>query len=225
MKDKITCLLAKRSTGDPNVLGKWEFPGGKVKENESEMHAIEREIDEEFEDKQNDNANQDVVVVENKVLTENPELTKKDSPQRVIALSKSNAELWVLAGGKLVGTSDDALEIEGINSDAKSLGDMDHVSLEAVIALEPDLLILFSSTPAQKALGEAAEAVGINVYYTNIDGYSDYDKVMQEFTGMTGDTAAYTKYVSAVRKQIEGTLKKVPETENKKTAPGEERPV
>ena len=49
MKDNNTCLLAKRSTGDPNVLGKWEFPGGKVKENESEMHAIEREINEEFE--------------------------------------------------------------------------------------------------------------------------------------------------------------------------------
>ena len=48
MKDNA-CLLAKRSTGDPNVLGKWEFPGGKVKDNESEMHAIEREIEEEFE--------------------------------------------------------------------------------------------------------------------------------------------------------------------------------
>ena len=23
-------LIAKRSTGDPNVFGKWEFPGGKV---------------------------------------------------------------------------------------------------------------------------------------------------------------------------------------------------
>lgn len=42
-------LIAKRSTGDPNVLGKWEFPGGKVKENESEFKAIEREIYEEFE--------------------------------------------------------------------------------------------------------------------------------------------------------------------------------
>ena len=42
-------LLARRSTGDPNVLGKWEFPGGKVKENEDEKHAIEREILEEFE--------------------------------------------------------------------------------------------------------------------------------------------------------------------------------
>ena len=42
-------LIAKRSTGDPNVLGKWEFPGGKVKSGESEEEAIEREINEEFE--------------------------------------------------------------------------------------------------------------------------------------------------------------------------------
>ncbi len=42
-------LIARRSTGDKNVLGKWEFPGGKVKEKESEEHAIEREIKEEFE--------------------------------------------------------------------------------------------------------------------------------------------------------------------------------
>lgn len=42
-------LIARRSTGDENVLGKWEFPGGKVKEEETEEHAIEREIKEEFE--------------------------------------------------------------------------------------------------------------------------------------------------------------------------------
>ena len=42
-------LIAKRSTGDPNVYGKWEFPGGKVELNEDEIHAIEREIFEEFE--------------------------------------------------------------------------------------------------------------------------------------------------------------------------------
>ena len=42
-------LIAKRSTGDENVFGKWEFPGGKVEPNESEECAIEREIKEEFE--------------------------------------------------------------------------------------------------------------------------------------------------------------------------------
>lgn len=45
--DKI--LIARRSTGDENVFGKWEFPGGKVEPNESEECAIEREIKEEFE--------------------------------------------------------------------------------------------------------------------------------------------------------------------------------
>ena len=42
-------LIAKRSTGDSNVLGKWEFPGGKVRPDEDEKQAIEREIKEEFE--------------------------------------------------------------------------------------------------------------------------------------------------------------------------------
>ena len=42
-------LLAKRSTGDINVFGKWEFPGGKVEQDENELDAIEREIKEEFE--------------------------------------------------------------------------------------------------------------------------------------------------------------------------------
>lgn len=45
--DKV--LIAKRATGDENVYGKWEFPGGKVEVNETEECAIEREIKEEFE--------------------------------------------------------------------------------------------------------------------------------------------------------------------------------
>ncbi len=42
-------LLAKRSTGEKVVYGKWEFPGGKVNPEEDEFQAIEREIKEEFE--------------------------------------------------------------------------------------------------------------------------------------------------------------------------------
>lgn len=42
-------LIARRSTGSSDVLGKWEFPGGKVEQYETEENAIEREIKEEFE--------------------------------------------------------------------------------------------------------------------------------------------------------------------------------
>ncbi len=49
IKKNNDVLIARRSTGDENVLGKWEFPGGKVEPNETEENAIEREIKEEFE--------------------------------------------------------------------------------------------------------------------------------------------------------------------------------
>lgn len=42
-------LIVRRSTGAEDVLGKLEFPGGKVGSNETEEQAIEREIKEEFE--------------------------------------------------------------------------------------------------------------------------------------------------------------------------------
>ena len=42
-------LIAKRSTGSSEVIGKCEFPGGKVEKDEDEFNAIEREIKEEFE--------------------------------------------------------------------------------------------------------------------------------------------------------------------------------
>lgn len=41
-------LIARRKTGDEEVFGKWEFPGGKVEIGEDEYYAIEREIQEEF---------------------------------------------------------------------------------------------------------------------------------------------------------------------------------
>ena len=49
IRTKDNILIAKRSTGDENVYGKWEFPGGKVEDNETEKEAIEREMLEEFE--------------------------------------------------------------------------------------------------------------------------------------------------------------------------------
>lgn len=42
-------LIAKRLDGNREVVGKWEFPGGKVNLNEDEKSAIKREIKEEFE--------------------------------------------------------------------------------------------------------------------------------------------------------------------------------
>ncbi len=149
-----------------------------------------------------------ISLTEESGISEETETTEAE--QRVIALSKSNAELWLLAGGTLVATSDDAMKLEGISEDTVSLGDMDHVSLEAIAALEPDLLILFSTDPAQKALGEAAEAVGLSVYYTNIDNFADYENVMLELTKKTGRDDLYKTNVTDVAEEIERIVRDVP---------------
>ena len=139
------------------------------------------------------------------------EEVKEEKAQRVIALSKSNAELWLLAGGELIAISDDAMKAEGITDKTISLGDMDHVSLEAIAALEADLLIVFSTDPAQKALGEAAEGIGLRVLYTNIDDFDDYASVMKELTAETGREDLYKQNVEDVAEEIEQIKSEVPE--------------
>ena len=41
-------LIARRKEGDAPSIGKWEFPGGKIEEGETERQAVEREMQEEF---------------------------------------------------------------------------------------------------------------------------------------------------------------------------------
>ncbi len=41
-------LIAKRTYGDAPAIGKWEFPGGKIEDQEEEDVAIKREILEEI---------------------------------------------------------------------------------------------------------------------------------------------------------------------------------
>ena len=176
-----------------------------IKGNEGEEITEQTVVEKEITD--NSTSNADVI----------PETIIADKPERVIALSKSNAELWLLAGGELIATSDDAMKLEGISEDTVSLGDMDHVSTEAIAALEPDLIILFSTDPAQKALGESAEALGLKVYYTNIDGFEDYETVMTDLTKLTGREDLYETKVSDVKEDINEIVSKVPAGAEEKT--------
>ena len=72
-----------------------------------------------------------------------------ENPQRVVACMGSFANTWELAGGTLVGASDDAFTFDAFDiesPDVAKVGDFSNINLEAVIALEPDLVIMTCGT-------------------------------------------------------------------------------
>lgn len=122
--------------------------------------------------------------------------------KNVVALSKSLAEMWLLAGGKLSGLTDDALELPECKN-AVSVGSTHTASFEAIISLNPDLVLLTQDIPSHKKLHLNLNSLGIQVYVVDIKNFSDYEKVMRDFISMTGRKDLYQKNVEAVKKDIE----------------------
>ena len=83
-----------------------------------------------------------------------------------------------------------------------SVGGLMNASAEAIVALNPDLVLLSADIPSHKKLRSTLEEAGFNVLAVNIDDFEDYDRAMKQFTNDTGDHASYEKNVSAVAKEI-----------------------
>lgn len=128
-----------------------------------------------------------------------------EDPQSVVALSKSIGDLWLLAGGKLSGITDDGLKLEGIG-EAKSIGTLASPSLESILALDPDLVLLTEDLPPHKKMAEELEAQDIPVERIKISSFADYDSYLKQFTEVTGCDDLYQKNVTDVKADIDDVL-------------------
>lgn len=149
-----------------------------------------------------------------------------DDPQRVVACMGSFANAWELAGGTLVGVSDDALTAAGwtIQSpDVATVGDFTAVNLEAIMALNPDFVIMTSGTggrggdSSQADLRDALVGAGIPVAYFEATTFDDYERLMRTFTDITGRADLYEQNVAKVAEAIDDIVGAVP-AENPPTA-------
>ncbi len=149
-----------------------------------------------------------------------------DNPQRVVACMGSFANAWELAGGTLVGVSDDALQAAGwtiASPDVATVGDFASVNLEAIIALDPDFVIMTSGTggrggdSSQADLRDALVGSGIPVAYFQVTTFDDYLRLMRTFTDITGREDLYEQNAAAVEQAIDDIVAQVP-AENPPTA-------
>lgn len=143
-----------------------------------------------------------------------------ENPQRVVASMGSFANLWELAGGTLVGASDDAFDSYTVTSpDVAKVGDFSEPNLEAIIALEPDFVILTSGSggrggdSSQIELKEALDASGIANAYFNVSTFDEYLAMLKTLTDITGRSDLYKQNGEDVAAAIEEIKASVPEGE------------
>lgn len=126
-------------------------------------------------------------------------------PESVVALSKSVAELWLLSGSELKGVTEDGKELPGAEN-AESIGTLTAPSLEAILSLSPDFVLLTEDIPAHKEIKESLQGMNIPVKVIDIEGFSDYAETLNTLTDITGRKDLYALNAENVLREIEGVI-------------------
>ena len=133
------------------------------------------------------------------------QITLHTRTPRVVAAYGSFAEAWLLAGGELVGVTQDALEQRdlGLPEDIAVVGTVKEPNAEEIIALEPDLVLLASDITAQADIRDVLENAGLACAFFQVDTFADYAFMMEQLCAVTGREDLYEENVTQVGQQIE----------------------
>ena len=138
-----------------------------------------------------------------------------NNPQRVVVGMGSLADIWRDAGGSVVGVSDDAFKNFGFDqSQVASIGDHTSISIEQILALNPDFVILSGNSdddssnkgPSQDQLRRSLEASGIPVAFFKVDTFDDYLRMLKTCTQVTGRDDLYKQNGTDVQDRVNQAL-------------------
>ena len=127
-----------------------------------------------------------------------------DRPERTAALLGSFAQVWLLAGGTVAATADDAwddLALE-LPEDTVNLGGTKNLSLELLFSARPDFILASTNTRQNMEWQETLDAAAIPTAYFDIDDFEDYLRLLKICTDMTGRQDLYEQYGESVQQQI-----------------------
>ena len=128
-----------------------------------------------------------------------------DNPQRVVTLIGSFTDVWLLAGGEVVGACDDSWA--SLNLDLPegviNTGKVAEPNLENILSAEPDFVIASVNTSSNVELLVTFDELGITCAYFDVSTFEDYLSMLKICTDITGRSDLYEKNGLDVQKQIE----------------------
>lgn len=130
-----------------------------------------------------------------------------DRPQRVACLIGSFADIWHLAGGTdaVVAAANDTWTYFDIplGESVVNLGGTKSLSVEQLVACQPDFVIASCNTALNVELEDTFEKMGLNVAYFRVSTFDDYLRMLDICTRITGCRDNYRLYGENVRAQVE----------------------
>lgn len=149
------------------------------------------------------------------------EVMVSKEPQRVAALIGSFADVWVLSGGSICATAEDAWDDFDLElPDAVNIGGAHSPNLELIFSANPDFVIASASTSSNVEMLETLETAGITVAYFDVDSFEDYLAMLNICTDITGRKDLYERNGMKLQFQIEvikQEMSEQPLTEEQKT--------
>lgn len=132
------------------------------------------------------------------------------SYERTAVLLGSFADVWMLAGGEVCASADDAWDDFALDlpETAVNLGGTKNLSLETLLAAEPDFVIASTRTQQNLSWKETFDAAGIPAAYFDVAAFDDYLGMLKICTDITGREDLYKQYGTDIRTKIDETIAK-----------------
>jgi len=175
--------------------------GGENTNNEGTQVTVE-ETTEETSEESSEEAAEEVEEVRQTTYIDalGKEVILESKPERVVCLYGSFADLWYEAGGELVGIIESSTLPEKA-LDLPKVGKMSTPNVEAILALQPDLVIIRAGYSKQEDLISIFEANEIAVYSADYNSFEETMTTFENFCGMNENEALY---IEKSRPLIEG---------------------
>lgn len=132
------------------------------------------------------------------------------STQKAVACGSSLADLWQLSGGGLIGVTSDVYDENRIDvpENAITVGGARMPSIETIIGLEPELVLLSADNTGHTALYDTLNGAGVPTVYLSIETIDDYLYALDICTDITGHKELYETNGTAVKKMVDAVIAK-----------------
>lgn len=130
---------------------------------------------------------------------------------RVVTMIGSFTDIWMLAGGEVVGAANDSWTSFDLNlgDDVVNIGSHVTPDIEKIIAAKPDFVIASANTDADMDMEKILAGAGITTAYFSVSNFNDYINMLEICTDITGRKDLLEKNGYDVKRRIDEARERV----------------